>query len=83
MLEARCPKCGALFYGWALTEPEHQTCLECGTELEIYQADLSTQREKISPSGPEEQQASIIEKPRGREPGSEETSQSPRAPKFC
>lgn len=37
MPEGRCPKCGALFYGWALTEPENQTCPECGTKLEIHQ----------------------------------------------
>lgn len=37
MPEGRCPKCGALFYGWALTEPENQTCPNCGTRLEIHQ----------------------------------------------
>ncbi len=37
MPEARCPKCGALFYGWALLKPEHQTYPECGTRLEIHQ----------------------------------------------
>ncbi|OIP26451.1 MAG: hypothetical protein COT13_00785 [Chloroflexi bacterium CG08_land_8_20_14_0_20_45_12] len=37
MPEARCPKCGAHYYGWALTDPEHQTCSKCGTKLEIYQ----------------------------------------------
>jgi len=56
MPEAKCPKCGYHRYGWALTEPEHQTCPKCGTKLEISQADFSTQREKII-TGPEEQRA--------------------------
>jgi len=37
MLEGRCPECGYHCYGWASTEPEHQTCPKCGTRLEIYQ----------------------------------------------
>ncbi len=37
MPEARCPKCGYHCYGWALANPEQQTCPECGTKLEIYQ----------------------------------------------
>jgi len=56
MLEARCPKCGYHCYGWALTEPEEQTCPKCGTKLEISQAAFSTQGEKII-TEPEEQRA--------------------------
>jgi len=37
MLEARCPKCGYHYCGWALTNPEYQTCPNCGTKLEVYQ----------------------------------------------
>jgi len=35
MLEARCPKCGLCYYGWALRNPVHQTCPKCGRLLEI------------------------------------------------
>ena len=34
MLEGKCPKCGAKYYGWALRHPRHQTC-HCGAALEI------------------------------------------------
>jgi len=33
--EAKCPKCGARYFGWALRNPEYQTCPNCGTKLEI------------------------------------------------
>jgi hypothetical protein len=35
MLEGKCPKCGARYYGWALTMPRHQMCDKCGVGLEI------------------------------------------------
>jgi uncharacterized OB-fold protein len=35
MPEGKCPKCGAHYYGWALTLPRQQTCDKCGTALEI------------------------------------------------
>ena len=35
MLEGKCPKCGAQYYGWALRWPRHQTCGKCGVGLEI------------------------------------------------
>jgi len=35
MPEAICPKCGAHYYGWALTQPEHQNCPKCGAKLEL------------------------------------------------
>jgi NAD-dependent SIR2 family protein deacetylase len=35
MLEGRCRKCGARYYGWALRNPECQNCPECGGLLEI------------------------------------------------
>jgi uncharacterized paraquat-inducible protein A len=35
MPEGRCPKCGASFTGWALTEGRYQTCPKCGTLLEV------------------------------------------------
>ena len=34
-MKVKCPNCGYHCYGWALTEPEHQTCPKCGTRLEI------------------------------------------------
>jgi len=30
-------KCGYYCYGWGLTNPEQQTCLNCGTKVEVYQ----------------------------------------------
>jgi len=35
MLEGKCPKCGARYFGWALRLPRHQTCPKCGVGLEI------------------------------------------------
>ncbi|HEY82095.1 MAG TPA: hypothetical protein G4O01_02255 [Dehalococcoidia bacterium] len=35
MLEGRCSKCGARYYGWALRFPRHQTCPTCGVGLTI------------------------------------------------
>lgn len=35
MLEGRCPKCGVRYYGWALLNPEYQTCPNCGIGLHI------------------------------------------------
>lgn len=35
MLKGICPKCGKVFYGWALQNPEHQHC-ECGALLLIF-----------------------------------------------
>jgi hypothetical protein len=38
-----CLKCGASYCGWALTNPEHQKCDRCGSELEIRRDDLVIQ----------------------------------------
>ncbi len=35
MLEGKCPKCGARYYGWALNSPRNQSCEFCGIGLEI------------------------------------------------
>ncbi len=35
MLEGKCPKCGARFYGWALKWGRNQMCEKCGVGLEI------------------------------------------------
>ena len=35
MLEGKCPKCGAHYYGWSLRFPRNQTCPKCGVGLEI------------------------------------------------
>jgi uncharacterized OB-fold protein len=34
-MKGKCPKCGASYYGWALNNPIHQKCEECGGYLEI------------------------------------------------
>jgi hypothetical protein len=35
MLEAKCPKCGTRYYGWALISLRYQMCCYCGSGLEI------------------------------------------------
>ena len=36
LLKGKCPKCGREYIiGWALCNPEHQTCPKCGAKLEI------------------------------------------------
>jgi hypothetical protein len=35
MFEGRCPQCGELYFGLALTNPRYQTCEKCGTALQI------------------------------------------------
>jgi hypothetical protein len=35
MIEGKCPKCGKTYYGWALLDPRHQSCLECKVGLLI------------------------------------------------
>ncbi|MBN1862246.1 MAG: hypothetical protein JW790_01195 [Dehalococcoidales bacterium] len=35
MLEGKCPKCGARYFGWALRFPRHQVCPRCGVGLAI------------------------------------------------
>ena len=42
MLVGKCPKCGAIHYGWALKSPESHACKTCGTELEISQDKMGT-----------------------------------------
>jgi len=49
MLEGRCPKCGIRYYGWALLNPEHQTCPDCGIGLYIKDSN-GTISEGYSPS---------------------------------
>ena len=35
MLAGKCPKCGKIYFGWALRFPRHQVCSNCGAGLEI------------------------------------------------
>jgi hypothetical protein len=35
ILEGTCPKCGTHYRGWALSNPLNQSCLKCGSTLEI------------------------------------------------
>ena len=34
-LKGVCPQCGAVYFGWALTQPEGQFCNQCGSPLLI------------------------------------------------
>jgi uncharacterized protein (DUF983 family) len=38
-----CPKCGKVYYGWALANPEVQRCGECGSVL-VTQRDAAAPR---------------------------------------
>jgi len=49
MFEGRCPKCGIRYYGWALLNPEYQTCPDCGIELQITESN-GTISEGYSPT---------------------------------
>lgn len=49
MFEGRCPKCGIRYYGWALLNPEYQTCPDCGIGLQIKESN-GTISEGYSPS---------------------------------
>lgn len=49
MLEGRCPKCGIRYYGWALLNPEYQTCPDCRIGLHIKDSN-GTISEGYSPS---------------------------------
>ena len=35
MIVGKCQKCGWDYYGWKLRFPRNQTCVNCGTALEI------------------------------------------------
>lgn len=35
MLKGKCPKCGKVYYGWALKVPRNQFCNTCGVGLKI------------------------------------------------
>ena len=36
VLKSICPKCGTIYYGWALNNPKEQICGHCGNGLEIF-----------------------------------------------
>ena len=46
MLVGHCPQCQAIYCGWALKSPWHQTCERCGVQLEIkdQEDDLTQER---------------------------------------
>ena len=35
MLTGTCLNCGTAYWGWALREERHQTCLECGSLIKV------------------------------------------------
>ena len=37
MLEGKCPKCGACYYGESLRFQRHQMCVLCNVGLEIFE----------------------------------------------
>ena len=43
-----CPKCGAIYAGWALNNPIEQRCEVCGADLDVFD-DNEHVEEKQSP----------------------------------
>ena len=39
MLVGECPKCGAIYSGWALKSPWYQICDRCGVDIDIRDTD--------------------------------------------
>jgi len=37
VIEGKCPKCRARYFGWALRFPRNQYCSNCGTALIIFE----------------------------------------------
>jgi len=52
MLKGKCPKCGAEYTGWALSNPQHQKCRKCGAELVI--TDEQTAKKIVNGEPPSE-----------------------------
>ncbi len=46
MPEAKCGRCGVHYYGWALLNPQHQTCL-CGGRLQIVEGGQARKETQI------------------------------------
>ena len=42
MIEGKCPKCGRMYYGWALLQPRNQSCTKCGVGLLITEDGIKT-----------------------------------------
>ena len=68
-MKGKCPKCGERFYGWALLDPRHQSCLKCGVGLLITE-DGKKAIQGFSPFSAEEYK---IKLPPGALPDSEKT----------
>jgi len=34
-ITGKCPKCGQIYCGWALVDPDFQKCEKCGSALDI------------------------------------------------
>lgn len=49
-MEAICPKCGALYYGWSLDNPRKHRCDICHVDLKIFD-DREHIEKNQSPSG--------------------------------
>jgi len=43
MLKAKCPKCGAQYVGWALSNLQNRKCSKCGEHLVV----ISEEKPKV------------------------------------
>jgi hypothetical protein len=39
MFQGKCPRCGRLYFGWALAQADYQKCVICSIKLMISQED--------------------------------------------
>ena len=69
--QARCPKCGAHYYGWALRSPRNQMCEKCGAGLEISDK-IGQAFSGYSPFTAEEHELNVPDKVIQREDATEE-----------
>jgi len=49
MLEGTCKKCGRKYHGWALKQPEHRVCGECGGEIEVEEVTITNANGDVLP----------------------------------
>jgi len=48
-----CPKCGAIYYGWALQDPLKRKCEKCGSTLKMMENGVPIRLSAIAVISPE------------------------------
>ena len=47
MPEGKCPNCGTIWHGWALTGCSDQSCPKCGAQLEMIANGCTVREEQL------------------------------------